>query len=249
MTYIIDFCKQNNVDNLSTTNIQVEHLQTIATRLKEQQPTLDMSMYLSKMDRQHLCATSCCVAGWGLEWQIGSDSRMDDNWKHAKQHNLSSAIAYEYALTLLGHDLNNEDSTPFTDAMFLWVFGGCWSNSLDHAIERLTYLAEHKSAPAFLKHEYLGRAIHFTSISLLDLLNQLPKSMYVREIDYTELPKHYTLIDVELCTVIGNKRITSTILNHTNPNNYEASDAILLHDDDIKTFNTLTTDVVIVKKT
>lgn len=79
------FSKRHNIDELSQVNINVTALQELRDRLKKEQPTIEMASYLSKCDQSHQCATACCLAGWGLEWKIGTTPELNSSWKKVVQ--------------------------------------------------------------------------------------------------------------------------------------------------------------------
>lgn len=252
MSNVIFFSQIDNVDKLSTIPIQIEHLQTLKAKLIENTPTLNMATYITSFDRQTLCATSCCMAGWGMEWKIGTTPKMDANWSAMKKDNAGTSAAYDYGLFLVGHPADTMIPDKVIDDNFTWLFGGNWPNSIDQAIERIDYFLKHKSSPAFVVSEFYTRRTSYTEISLLDLMKQLPNSKYLEladTIDYDGLNLPYTLIDID-CHCAVTERIgmfTCPLIKYDSASR-ACESAILVHDDDVDMFNQLTTSIQIVER-
>lgn len=253
MSTEIFFSQIDGIDRLSAIPIQIEHLQTLKAKLIENTPTLNMATYITSFDRQTLCATSCCMAGWGMEWKIGTTPVMDANWDAMKKGNAGTAAAYDYGLFLVGQPSSVIVSDEFIDDNFTWLFGGSWPNSIKHALERIDYFLQHKSAPVFVVSDSFSRRTSYTDISLLDLMKQLPKSKYVETADTSDYQDAdappYVMIDIGCCCAVTDQvELFTCELIKYDPSPRACDSAILVHEDDIDTFNRLTTSFKVVER-
>lgn len=156
--------------NKPTNNINFEALQQLLDQFKQVLPSLEMSRFLSNVEKQdgHMCATSCCLAGWAIEWKINTTPEIDKSWKLAKD---AQSLGNPYCASEYTNLITDRDAdVDYASQVFEWIFGGNWSDNPGHAIQRLEYFLKHKCIPAI----YSTRT--YSDISLFDLLDQLPMS-------------------------------------------------------------------------
>lgn len=221
------------------TNINISALQQILDKFKEQQPILQMSTYLSSVDQTNMCATSCCLAGWGLEWKIATTPEMDAAWNQKKSGNVWHGmlqVGGEY-----GDSILDTDDTSYTDVLFEWVFGGSWNNDHGAAIKRLEYIIQHGTRPAWYSKQ------HHSNISLTDLVKQLPSAELRTHIHGSDVPPGKSLLDINshfpslVTNVTGSIPIPSIHVKTVDDNYYPVTIGVVFDDSEFQTLIDLIT--------
>ena len=115
--------------------IDIQTLQALVDRINTERPVLEMARFLDNVDN-NLCATSCCLAGWGMEWKIGTTPEIDQLWAYRKR----SRLIDEYSVSNHAGSLYtdrilsaNDHEDNYVQLMFDWAFGTNWSNDINQA--------------------------------------------------------------------------------------------------------------------
>lgn len=148
------------------TNIRYNLLQQLLDKFKEIRPVLKMHNYVSGVN-DNLCATSCCIAGWGMEWKIGTTDAIDRGWNMIKSGETGpAAITTDYIDIIL-----QSDDKYLTDHMFDWMFGGNWKNDHTHAIQRMEYFITKRSVPLVYTSHFYSNISLYEAIQALDTIS------------------------------------------------------------------------------
>lgn len=231
------YSKPQNINKLEPTTINIDALKQLRDQLIKEQPKIRMAYYASTVDAKTMCATSCCLAGWGLEWKIGTTPELDAEWASRKTQasNLAS-VGWAYTNRLFG-----TTNDCLRDTYFNWLFHSMWNNDLNLGIERLNYIIENGTVPAVF---FIQDDVTHSSISLVDLMSQLDQSTLITSTTY-EIPSDYVLVSLGDTKIVGSPELLEETLpqlpldKESDTVEYFSTIAILLHKDDIPKFNQL----------